>query len=628
MAISNLCTKFIKSKADSKVVGEKNIMEFCSAEWGLGLGTVSGTPDLYPSQKFILKCYYGLELDGGSNRDIIVNDQFNEIERYRFNEKEYAKYLYNEGRINISEVTKPYNNIVLIAGRRGGKTTITSCIIAYETYKLLIKYSPQEYFGIMPEDDIRLTCISTSKETASELFNKVTGHLDRSEFFRRYRLTGTKSSMYLQTQRDIEKYGRNNRATISIHVAPCSAKGVRGHGNVVIGLDEMAHFFEDEKSKGLVTGSDKNDRSIYNAVTPSIAKFKGTDGKFCGKIICISSPGVKSGKFFEEYERSFKKDCSDLLMIQTPSWELAPDLSSEYLRGKYNENPIVFRCEHGAVFDDRLKGWIEDPEVVRQNIVPNLKYKDRSSERVPHFMGIDVGLKTDGTALVICHNVQEIIQGVRQSLVEIDYATVRYASVEKKNHFIPEEIAEWIAGLTNKFYIVKGLMDQWYGMSIVPLLETKGLKQFEYKEFNENTNSIVFQNLLTHFISQTLRLPDEDRISTVTNNSTDTALVSEILSLQAHQKSKYIISVSAPERDGAHDDLSSALSRAVLLASDYKSKGYGSKFASSNTAQAKSFGMSRHKELIKISLNRPSRGSESARSMFSRAAYGSSMRSR
>lgn len=626
MTISNLCASFIKNKTESKDDGEKNIMEFCSAEWGLGLGTVQGTPDLYPAQKFILKCYYGIELDGGSNRDIIINDQFNEIEKYRFNEKEYVRYLFDEGRININEIVKPYNNILLCAGRRGGKTLLTSCIIAYEAYKLLQRYSPQEYFSIMPESNIRLTCISTSKATAAELFNNVTGHLERSEFFRRFRLNTTKSSMYLQTLRDIEKYGRNKRASISIHVAPCSAKGVRGPGNVVVGLDEMAHFFEDEKSKGLVTGSDKNDRSIYNAVTPSIAKFKGTDGKFCGKIICISSPGVKSGKFYEEYERSFNSNSDDLLMVQAPSWELSPSLSTEYLRSKYNENPVVFRCEHGAVFDDRLKGWIEDPEVVRQNVVPGLKYKDRSSDRVPHFMGIDIGLKNDGTAVVVCHGIQEIVQGVRQNLVEIDFAGVRYASVEKKNHFLPDELADWIAGFTNKFYIVKGLMDQWYGMSIIPLLESKGLKQFEYREFNENTNSQIYQNLLTHFISQTLRLPDEDRIKLTSNNNPDTELVNEILSLQAHQKSKYIISVAAPERDGAHDDLSSALSRAILLASDYKSKGYGSKFASVASSQAKSFGMSRHKELIKISLNRPSKGTATARSSFSRSLYSSTRR--
>jgi hypothetical protein len=241
-------------------------------------------------------------------------------------------------------------------------------------------------------------------------------------------------------------------------------------------------------------------------------------------------------------------------------------------------------------------------------------------------MGIDIGLKNDGTAIVICHSVQEIVGGIRQNLLEIDAAEVRYASLENKSHFVPDEMADWIAGFTQKFYIIKGLMDQWYGMAIVPLLEGKGLKQFEYREFNENTNSTVFQNLLTHFISQTIRFPDVDKV--MSNKVGDTELIAEILSLQAHQKSKYIIAVAAPERDGAHDDLSSALSRAVLLASDYKNKGYGIKFANVGTTQAKSFGLSRHKELMKMSLNRPSRGSMSARDMFSRSVYSSNMRTR
>ena len=585
------------------------------------------SPTFIPVQNLLLKCYYGLELDSSSNRNIIINDQFNEVERYRFNEKEYIAYLYDEGRINTQEITHAYDNIILVAGRRSGKTVLTSCIIAYETYKLLSKYSPQEYFGIMPESDIRLTCVSTSKETAAELFNGVTGHLDRSEFFRRYRLQGTKQSMYLQSKRDIEKYGRNNRATVSIHVAPCSAKGLRGHGNIVVGLDEMAHFFEDEKTKGIVTGSDKNDRSIYNAVTPSVSKFKSSkDGTFCGKIICISSPATKAGKFYEEYERSFKKDVKDLLMIQAPSWEVDPNLSTDYLRSKFSENPIAFRAEHGAMFDDRLKGWIEDPEVVRQNVVPGLRYKDRTSERVPHFMGIDIGLKEDGTSICIVHHVQEIIQGVRQTLLEVDDSQVRFAELENKDHFVPDELADWIASFTSKFYIIKGLMDQWYGMSIVPRLQGKGLKQFEYRQFNETINSEIYQNLLTHFISSTLRLPAVDRVQGKLDS--DTKLVAEILALQSYQKSKYVIDVHAPERAGAHDDLSDALTRAVLLASEYKAKGYGFNMGAATVGQTRNLKLSRSREMMKMSLNRPTRGGMTGRDLFSRSIQNSLTRTR
>ncbi len=626
MSASDLCTNFITKKENSKVSKDKNILEFATAEWGLGLGTVDGVPPLYPAQRFILKCYYGIELDNGSNRDIIINDHFNEIERYRFNEVEYVKYLYNEGRINVPEVVRSYPNLILCLGRRAGKSLLTSCIIAYETYKLLSKYQPQEYFGIMPEDDIRLTCVSTSKETASELFNRVTGHLDRSEFFRRFRLPGTKQSMYLQTQRDIDKYGRNHRATVSIHVAPCSAKGLRGHNNIAVALDEMAHFFEDEKSKGLITGGDKNDRSIYNAVTPSIARFKSKeDNVFHGKIICISSPSIKSGKFYEEYERAFRSDNNDLLMVQAPTWEIDPNLSTDYLKNKFSENPIVFASEHGAIFDDRLKGWIEDPEVVRQCIVPGLRLKDRTSDRTPHFAGIDIGLKKDGSAICITHHVQELLNGAPETLIEVDFYQVRYAELENKSHFTPDELADWIASFTNKFYIVRGMMDQYYGMAIIPLLASKGLKQYEFRTSTDNTNSLLYQNLNMNFLSKALRLPEGLKTGDIIQQ--DSELVAEILSLQAMHKAKYIIDVSAPERDGAHDDLSEAFARSVLLATEYKAKGYvGMRAAPLGSEQAHRFKVSRAKEAMRISLNRPTRGGMTGRSMFSNSVYGSSSR--
>jgi hypothetical protein len=393
-----------------------------------------------------------------------------------------------------------------------------------------------------------------------------------------------------------------------------------------VALDEMAHFFEDEKSKGLIAGGNQSDRSIYNAVTPSIARFKGKDdGIFCGKIICISSPGTKSGKFFEEYERSFRDENNDLLMIQAPTWEIDPNLSTEYLKNKYAENPIVFASEHGAIFDDRLKGWIEDPEVVRQCVVPGLKLKDRTSDKTPHFAGVDIGIKNDGTAICITHHVQELMNGVKETLIEVDYYSVRYAELENKPHFVPEELADLIAYFSNKFHIIRGIMDQYYGYSIIPLLARKGLKQYEVRSSTDSSNSQLYNILYTNFLSKILRLPEGAKTGDLIQQ--DSELVEELLSLQAQHKAKYIIDVAAPDRDGAHDDLSEAFARSVLLATEYKAKGYvGIRSAPMGQEQARSFRVSRTKEMMKISLNRPTRGAMTGRSMFSQSVYGPSTR--
>lgn len=608
MSLSELCSNMIVDRGNNKAFLDKTAMEFITAPWGLGMGTIEDVPPLYPVQRFIIKCYYGLELDESNNKDIIVKDQFNETILYRFNEYEYMKYLFNEGRINrIYEAGDDYPNLILVCGRRSGKTTLTSCIITYEVYKLLNKYCPQEYYKIMPEDPIKVTCISTSKDTASELFLKIIGHIERSEFFRKYRRKPTQQYLNLHTQRDLDKYGPKGISSLSIRVAPCSAKGLRGPGNIVVALDEMAFFFADEKHAGGQSTKDRDDRAIYKAATPSVAKFKKEDGTPDGKIICLSSPGPKSGKFFEEYERSFKEGNEDLLMMQAPTWEIDPELSTQFLKNKYKENPISFKSEFGAQFSDRLFGWIDDPNIVRKNVIPGLRCKTRSASRVPHFMGIDIGLKNDGTAITIGHWISEFENNVKVERLEIDDYQVRYAEEENREYFDPDELVDWIASFTSKYYIARGLMDQYYGMTIVPQLRKKGFKQFEYRQFTDGLNSSVYQMFLSCLLSRTLRIPEGE--STFVNGveTNDSILIKEILSLQAEQRSKYIIKVHAPERKGEHDDLSDSTARMVFIAHEYKNKSFTHNLAgTASSSRVRMARMLRKSELSKVRLNRPS----------------------
>jgi len=626
IANSDVCWDKVKS---IDPVGEKDVYDIA----------VPRTHNFVIGGMIVHNCYYGIELEDKDNRDIIINDKFNENELYRFNEYEYMEYLYNEGRIN-RKVDKCFPNILMVIGRRGGKSMLTSCIIAYETYKLLNKYCPQEHYGIMPEDEIRFTCLSTSRETASPLYNMVVGHIGRSEYFRKFRTKATAQMLKFHTQRDMDKYGVRGRPSINVRIAPCNAKGLRGPGNMIVGMDEMAFFFMDESTgkKRADSGSGHNDKAVYEAVTPSVAKFKNPNtGDPDGKIICISSPGPKSGKFYEEYERGYEDDCDDLLVIQAPSWELDPGLSSSYLRSKYKQNPISFRSEFGAQFSDRLFGWIEDAEVVRQCMVPGMKYKQSSMLRVPHFLGIDVGMKNDGTAISVVHWVKEMVDGAPVDRLEVDVSDVRYLELQEEGagdeepqdavldhmesedgvtprlnlpYFDPQEIADWIEEFTKRFFIVRGLMDQYYGFSIQPLLIKKGLRQIEYRHFHESLNSYVYQNLLSLFISSELRLPEGDPIMVGEKVEKDSVLIRELLSLQAEQKSKYIIRVHHPDRKGMHNDLSDALSRAALVATEYRNKGYSTGTTASSgsgaTVTMRAQRMRSHSEMIKAQLNRPS----------------------
>lgn len=570
MSLSDLCTNYISS-TKLKDETERNIIEFVEAPWGLGLGTTPGVPPLFPVQKFLLKCYYNIPLSNKSDeRKIIIKDKFNEKERYRLNEIEYLRFLGDEGRINIKEVTgnssDKRENLLLVIGRRGLKTSTIALLVSFEVYKLLKKVSPHEYYGIMPDDEIWFMCIACDKAQASETFNRICGHLERSDYFKKYRNIPTQYYMQLSTQRDIEKYG-GDRHSLRVMAAACSARGIRSHNNIIVVMDEMAHFFETEGS------SDKSDRAVYDSATPSVAKFNTPDGEHDGRVICISSPNDKTGKFFELYQRSFEKNCTDWLMIQAPSWEVDYTLSPKYLRNKFIENPVSYMSEFGAEFSDRVTAWIDNPQILRVNIIPGLKQKKISYERIPHFMGIDVGLKNDGTAIAITHIVKKQVDGLMRDLIELDAIDVRYAVDENKEFFKPEEIAEWIISYAEKFYIVKGFMDQYYGLSIYPILDEKGYKQIEVVNVSRDFNSKIYQNLMSKMLDNSLRIPEgEERI--VDNKKTnDLDLVLELLKLKAVKHSKYLITVSAPDVKDAHDDLSDAYGRSVWEATQFLNKG-------------------------------------------------------
>jgi len=134
------------------------------------------------------------------------------------------------------------------------------------------------------------------------------------------------------------------------------------------------------------------------------------------------------------------------------------------------------------------------------------------------------------------------------------------------------------------------------------------LKQFEFRSFNENSNSMIYQNLLSQLISCKIRLPEQE---TIIDGKIDkeSDLVKELLSLQAYQRGKYIVTVEAPDRKGAHDDLSDAFARAVLVATEYKSKGFSLKLvAGPGNGQAHTYRLMRTAEARRADLGRPSRG--------------------
>lgn len=585
MSLSSIAIS-ASAKAGKQSDTNANIIEFVESKWGLGM-------TLFPVQRVILKAHYGLKLD---------DEKTFKISGWRRNdweihtEKSYLKKLYDDGRCNIGEVIegKQRREMILSIGRRSGKTTISACIAAYETYKLIKLGDPQKYYGLPSSNNIQIISVATDKDQAGLLYQEVSGHYRNCAFFGPYTANNTLSYARFQTPEDVEKYGRyienaSAKATLKVTFRSCVAKGLRGAGNICVILDEVAHFTDKGQS-----GAEE----VYNAVVPSTSAYSPKDpkdptkpiGEVDGRVILISSPLGRQGLFYNLFQIGMRggKASENMLCVQAPTWEVNPTVPAQEFEKHFLKNSAVFFTEYGGEFTDRTRGWIEKEEDLMACVDPTLKAQRSAPARKPHFMGIDLGLVGDGTAVAIGH-----LEGdgkiVLDLVTQIKAGVGAYADKERLDF---DDVADWIKNLCDNFYIAEGIFDQWAGIPLEQALSKRGLGQMKSVSMTKTLTSQMYQNFKDMMWDRKLALYNKK------DGKED--YLKELLELQAKVQSKHIITVEAPQVQGKHDDMSDALIRMVWIASNkigkeryivgnYSSSGFlsnGKRFASKSKVKS------------------------------------------
>lgn len=588
--VSTLLDDFVRTKRSEKAVlsgkdeGDvkfPNVLEFIDTFKILPFG-------LYPVQKFILKVYYNIPLND-TDKTIKITDRFGKEVKHEFTEKEYLRFLYDQGRCNIKEQDgKSRNELILVCGRRSGKSEISSIIAGYETFKLLARGNPQSYYGMPSGSDIRLLCVANDKEQASIVFGNMQGHIEKVDYFKSAFANSTQQYLRFRTEEDKKVFGpTSNKASITVTFKSSVAKGLRGRAVICAIMDEIAFFIDDG-----MTSADK----VYSAINPSLAQFSPKDpknkhkaiGNTEGRMILISSPASKDGFFYKQYVKAMsgERGSEGMLVIQAPTWEVNPTLSPEYYEREYFKDPRVFTTEHGAEFSDRTRGWIEDARDLEVCIDPDLRPKLLSLPREPHFLGIDFGLSNDGTAVALTRLANKKIElayhevwyprkawDVSNPHLEVpwtDYAK----GLSNTQRLDIEAIGEWLLALSKRFYIVDGVFDQWAGPIIEQIIHKIGLTQIKMRNFSVSDSSHMFSIFKSYLFNKNISLYDYPRPESTLDGmqGKHSPLISELLELQANSGGKNIIIVEAPKISGKHDDVSDALARSVLLASEYIAK--------------------------------------------------------
>lgn len=583
-----LANKYIENIVSAKVV---DVITFAEAGWGLNV-------KLLPVQRFVLKVYYGLELDKTDER-IIVRDDLAEKLIGKMTEYDFMQWLIAENRTNLKTYTpgKEFRELLLCCGRRSTKSSMAAIVANYESYKLLKLGDPQKYYGFPAGVEVRITEVSVSDEDSYSLFDMTFIRALNCDYIKERMSNMTMSYCSMQTDYDIKMFGKgkNKRASIRIFSGNSSAASLRGKNNICVIFDESAFFIDND---GRFSGQE-----VYGALTPSVASFTNPITKRCdGKILTLSSPYSKSGIFWDLFNQSYRDE--SMLMFKLYTALANPTIDSEFLKSKKRQNPSTFRREYGAEFSDNIASWLDEYDVrkLEENMDKQRTNNQKNGKHnIEYFWGVDIGQKNDGVGISIVHK--------EDNAVVLDYSDVFYGaqsdvwdykdSIYKDckefagYEVIPlERIAEKFKMLSDWFPPRSGFFDQWSGYAFMEFLKQKGITAFRMENVSEGLNMQIFQmvkNLITDGIIKTFNHP---------------VLIPELRLLEI-ERSSGKFKVHAPSRPGFHDDISVSFTRAVYECYNYYKDNITYKSVSFNSKgqESDAKGLNDYRSYLKRKMN-------------------------
>lgn len=257
-------------------------------------------------------------------------------------------------------------------------------------------------------------------------------------------------------------------------------------------------------------------------------------------------------------------DLGNSLILHLPSYWTNRLLSSEKLRAEYAVDPLYFRQEFEAYYSDQRQLALKREEIEGCCQLPGPNdFHPLPTEQC--FMGFDLGLKNDPTAIVVVAvNAKGHARIVHEEIITVREEDAEFIDYEAGGDVLDIfKVAQRVDEVWKEYRCRKGMGDQWNAMGFRPLLKTDAKTNLDFADINSTINDRIAKNFLAYIYQRNLTIYAsqehwEDKLS----------LVRELARLQRVETSGMMtkIKIEAPNLAGAHDDRYSALSRALWIA--------------------------------------------------------------
>jgi hypothetical protein len=270
---------------------------------------------------------------------------------------------------DIDKLPKDFKTVLLLVGRRGGKSKISGLIAAYEA------------------------CLSGREKSLSKgeigLVSVVAPTRLQSTIIKSYIRSALSTPMLEQEIVREDKWSFELANGVHIQILSGSFQSVRGFTQLCVIVDECCFFHLSEEGKV------RSDIELVRAIRPALA----TTG---GRLIAISTKYTKKGWAYGRWKKCFGNNRAQTLVVDAPSKLMNPTLDQAIIDAAIAE-------DRTAAMSEFMNQWREDivvflPIEVIEGVVKTNRFQLLPKPRTQYFGFVDIsGGRSDDGALAIGH---------------------------------------------------------------------------------------------------------------------------------------------------------------------------------------------------------------------------------
>lgn len=399
-----------------------------------------------PMQKLILKAFYNLELS--------------------LYEKKILQKLKREGKTTWEEGAD-YQELVMLIGMKGTKTTIASMISQIEEYELYKVGNISQRFGFIPGEEIYIINVATNKKQAlATIFAKTKASIERSPYFKARNPTSTESVYHFRDTNVFLLSGHSNSSSLVGKTCKC------------VEFDELDRFQNNTTGK-------YSAEEVYEGMVRSTDPFG-----IHRRIVSLSS--LVKGQGFMVHLFELSKISTTMLGFWMAEWEMNPELYSGETffykvpipiehKDNLNKNPSKFLRDKACIIGytkgayyrepDKVKGLFEQchNEGYRPPVDHQLRFADwfHAKEGFTYYEHHDPSVSHDAYAIALGHKDGGL------AILDLIFRFLPPAGGE----IDIEQVREFCKTLHSRFPAVELITyDTWAASALMQDFEKQGLK--------------------------------------------------------------------------------------------------------------------------------------------------------